>query len=117
MRVLLTIFIILITCLFFTSCNKDEKQLPFPELNQSIPEGTTDTTQSIFSNILKQSIHYSVFLPYGYDTSKILYPVLYLLHGMGGNHQDWIKHDMARTLNQSISDKSCKSMVVIMPER
>jgi S-formylglutathione hydrolase FrmB len=42
------------------------------------------------SRILKQSVHYCVFLPAGYDAasrSSVRYPVLYFLHGLGNNEQ------------------------------
>src|SRR5262245_50463928 len=33
---------------------------------------------------------YAVYLPSGYDTSNLRYPVLYLLHGHGGGLYDWV---------------------------
>ena len=43
---------------------------------------------SMSSRILKQSVHYCVFIPAGYDAasrSSVRYPVLYFLHGLGNN--------------------------------
>ena len=31
----------------------------------------------------------TVYTPAGYETSKRSYPVLYLLHGMGGDEDAW----------------------------
>src|ERR1700691_3055783 len=44
------------------------------------------------SHVLKQVIHYCVYLPAGYDAAKAptvskRYPVLYFLHGLGDNEQ------------------------------
>ncbi len=44
------------------------------------------------SNILKQVVHYCVYLPSGYDAGSSehparRYPVLYFLHGLGDNEQ------------------------------
>jgi len=43
------------------------------------------------SKILKQVVHYCVYLPVGYDTTAkatdARYPVLYFLHGLGDNEQ------------------------------
>ena len=44
------------------------------------------------SRILKQVVHYCVYLPAGYDASAAQhppqrYPVLYFLHGLGDNEQ------------------------------
>ena len=32
----------------------------------------------------------TIYTPAGYETSKVKYPVLYLLHGMGGDEEAWI---------------------------
>src|ERR1700719_5346185 len=43
---------------------------------------------SLQSKILARSVPYCVLLPPGYDVEKTrLYPVLYLLHGLGDNEQ------------------------------
>ena len=44
------------------------------------------------SRILKHPVHYCVYLPAGYDAATAArlprrYPVLYFLHGLGGNEQ------------------------------
>ena len=44
------------------------------------------------SRILKQAVHYCVYLPAGYDSGAtqhppVRYPVLYFLHGLGDNEQ------------------------------
>jgi enterochelin esterase-like enzyme len=40
---------------------------------------------SYHSRALKGTIHYSVYLPPGYDTSRKRYPVIYYLHGLPGD--------------------------------
>jgi S-formylglutathione hydrolase FrmB len=45
---------------------------------------------AIRSNILKQEVHYCVYLPDGYNASQNAakhYPILYFLHGLGDNEQ------------------------------
>src|SRR5713101_6427946 len=46
---------------------------------------------ALSSKILKQVVHYCVYLPAGYDTAAKTvgerYPVLYFLHGLGDNEQ------------------------------
>ena len=39
------------------------------------------------SLILKQVVHYCVYLPSGYEAAKHSYPVLYFLHGLGDNER------------------------------
>lgn len=71
------------------------------------------TTESHSSTVLSRTMNFNVYLPpsYSTDTSK-RYPVMYLLHGMGGSNKDWTSWGM-----QSIVDKAGgKEMVIIMPD-
>jgi putative tributyrin esterase len=44
---------------------------------------------SFRSDSLQREMKYRVFLPRGYETSAKRYPVLYLLHGLYGDFQNW----------------------------
>lgn len=79
-------------------------------------KGTVDTTLTITSTILGRTVHYSVYLPPGYDTSHVSYPVLYLLHGMWGDHRDWVANGMAAEMNYAFKTDKALPMVVIMPQ-
>ena len=58
----------------------------------------------------------SVYLPAGYDESKIKYPVLYLLHGSGGDESAWIELGRAvQILDNLIARKKAKPMIVVFP--
>ncbi|MDB5075876.1 MAG: hypothetical protein JWO42_2055 [Chloroflexi bacterium] len=49
------------------------------------------------SQALGSVTHVDVLLPTGYSTSTQRFPVLYLLHGSGGSHSDWLRNtDIAR---------------------
>lgn len=52
--------------------------------------GATVDTVATFSPSMKKDIKAVVIRPASYDKSKT-YPVVYLLHGYGGNYADWIK--------------------------
>jgi enterochelin esterase family protein len=57
-----------------------------------------------------------VYLPYGYETGSTTYPVLYLLHGAGGDEDAW--STMGRTcqiMDNLIEKKLAKPMIVVMP--
>ena len=45
------------------------------------------------SEILGINRRLTVYTPYGYETSKAKYPVLYLLHGGGGDEEAWTSTD------------------------
>jgi enterochelin esterase-like enzyme len=56
-----------------------------------------------------------VYLPPGYSTSQ-RYPVLYLLHGIGGNENHWTQFGAADAiLDNLIADKKAVPMIIVMP--
>lgn len=58
----------------------------------------------------------TVYAPAGYETSGKRYPVLYLLHGMGGDEEAWISLGRtAQILDNLIAQGKAKPMIVIMP--
>ena len=69
------------------------------------------------SKILGINRRLTVYTPYGYETNpKAKYPVLYLLHGAGGDEEAWIS--MGRTaqiLDNLIAKGLAKPMIVVMP--
>lgn len=59
---------------------------------------------------------YSVYLPAGYTSSK-QYPVLYLLHGYGGDQNDWwVFDDMADDADAMISSGEIPEMIIVTPD-
>lgn len=57
----------------------------------------------------------TIYTPPGYETSKEKYPILYLLHGMGGDEEAWIA--LGRTsqiLDNLIAQGKAKPMIVVM---
>ena len=59
----------------------------------------------------------TVYTPAGYEESgRIRYPVLYLLHGMGGDEQAWMELGRAsQILDNLIAQGKAKPMIVVMP--
>ena len=69
------------------------------------------------SALLKKEMKFSLYLPAGYDTSQRRYPVLFLLHGGGGNHSDWIQlGNMQAIADASVSAGQADAMIVVMPD-
>ena len=56
----------------------------------------------------------NVLLPAGYTTEK-QYPVLYLLHGSEGDHNEWKKGDPKYIVGNAIAAGEAKEMIVVMP--
>ena len=72
---------------------------------------------TVQSQILGRSVRYSIYLPYDYETSRRSYPVLYLLHGGGGDHTSWIGRLEAQfTLDEAIATRAVPPMIVVMPD-
>jgi len=57
----------------------------------------------------------TIYTPAGYETSKEKYPVLYLLHGMGGDEEAWIALGRAsQIMDNLIAQGKAKPMIVVM---
>ena len=68
------------------------------------------------SKALKVLRSVSVYTPPGYEDGKDSYPVLYLLHGSGGDETSWVKDGLANViLDNQIADGRAKPMIVVMP--
>lgn len=79
--------------------------------------GTVDNSQIVESEILDREMSYSVYLPEGYHTSTRTYPILYLLHGMTGDHNDWITvGEVHRIAGKAIAKGDAPEMIIIMPD-
>lgn len=58
----------------------------------------------------------AVYTPPGYEDSRRNYPVLYLLHGMGGDETAWLTLGRAaEILDNLIASKKVTPMIVVMP--
>jgi S-formylglutathione hydrolase len=57
----------------------------------------------------------AVYLPPGYATSTARYPVLYLLHGIGGGFTDWTKHWGIRESMDGLIASGAAPFLVVMP--
>ncbi len=69
------------------------------------------------SELLGSNRRMTVYTPYGYETSKkTKYPVLYLLHGGGGDEEAWSSMGRAAQILDNLIEKGlAKPMIVVMP--
>jgi len=56
----------------------------------------------------------NIILPPRYDESK-KYPVLYLLHGIGGDHNEWLGAEPVNVLSNLVAEGEAKEMIVVIP--
>jgi enterochelin esterase family protein len=82
---------------------------------KAVPHGTV-TTVWIPSTELKVSRRAFVYTPPGYEAGKTKYPVLYLLHGSGGDEAAWPDMGIANVIMDNlIAVGKAKPMIVVMP--
>lgn len=68
------------------------------------------------SAALARDYNYTVYLPDSYAKDTKRYPVLYLLHGAGGNENEWLaKGGLRETMDALIARKQIHPMIVVMP--
>ena len=85
----------------------------FDQNGGNIPAGKIDTIlyQSTTVGTVRKAL---VYTPPGYSADK-KYPVLYLLHGIGGDEKEWLNGSPQYILNRLYADGKAKPMIIIMP--
>jgi len=73
-------------------------------------------TREFKSAALDRTWTYAVYLPTGYESSNLRYPVLYLLHGNGGNLYQWVNLGIQQTADALISNGDMPPTVIVMPD-
>ncbi len=90
----------------------------FEDLRKDIPHGKLDTLYYPSKTVgtIRRIV---VYTPPGYSVSPgqtEKYPVLYLLHGIGGDDKEWLKYSSPHLiLDNLIADKKTVPMIVIFP--
>ncbi len=59
---------------------------------------------------------YYVYLPPDYNGGARHYPVLYMLHGAGGDKDEWAAYGLVNDVDQLISSGSIQPLIVVMPQ-
>ena len=80
-----------------------------------VPHGTV-SRRWYDSSGLGMDRRLTIYTPPGYENSKENYPVLYLLHGAGGDEEAWIALGRtAQIMDNLISQGKAKPMIIVMP--
>jgi len=109
------IFLLLLFCLELSS-QPLIKQAPvgFDSLRADVPHGNIDsiTYQSTTVGTVRKA---TIYTPPGYSKEK-KYPVLYLLHGIGGDEKEWLTGGTPqRILDNLYAEQKVEPMIVVMP--
>lgn len=83
---------------------------------QNVPHGTLRRAWYDSQDEQHAARRLSIYTPPGYEGSKERYPVLYLLHGMGGDEEAWVGLGrVVQIFDNLIAQGKVKPMIVVMP--
>jgi enterochelin esterase-like enzyme len=86
----------------------------FDTPKNDIKHGKIDTIQ-YESKTVGSTRRALIYTPPGYSKSK-KYPVLYLLHGIGGDEKEWFVHGQPQVILDNLyADKKIAPMIVVLP--
>ncbi len=69
-----------------------------------------------FSPAVDDDESYFVYLPPGYGTEGRRYPVLYMLHGGGGDKEEWLAYGLVDAVDRLIVSKELRPLIVVLPQ-
>ena len=114
-KLILLLTAVIVTCVYVNSQNI-EKHAPegYDVLRTGILHGKIDTITYV-SKTVGTNRRAIIYTPPGYSKSK-KYPVLYLLHGIGGDEKEWLKGGQPQVILDNLyADKKIEPMIVVMP--
>ena len=99
---------------YFTLSAEDHDKGYWYETHDT-PHGTL-SKQWYYSPTLGANRRMTVYTPAGYEEGKGKYPVLYLLHGSGGDEDAWSDLGrVAQIMDNLIAEGKAEPMIVVMP--
>ena len=89
-------------------------QLGFDIVREDIPHGKIDTI-TYHSKTVGADRKALIYTPPGYSPEK-KYPVLYLLHGIGGDEKEWFNQGQPQVILDNLyAEKKVEPMIVVLP--
>lgn len=116
MKKSITLFTVLIAVIFTANAQNIVKHAPagFDSLRTGIAHGKIDTI-SYFSKTVGKNRRAIIYTPPAYSKSK-KYPVLYLLHGIGGDEKEWLNGGHPQVILDNLyAENKIEPMIVVMP--
>ena len=116
MKKLIVLFTAVIVTSVYVNSQNIEKHAPegYDALRTGIPHGKIDTV-TYMSKTVGTNRRAILYTPPGYSKSK-KYPVLYLLHGIGGDEKEWLKGGQPQVILDNLyAEKKIEPMIVVMP--
>lgn len=110
--ILLCILVLILTS---SLAQEPVRQAPpgFDSARNNIAHGKIDTI-TYASKTVGTNRRALIYTPPGFSKKK-KYPVLYLLHGIGGDEKEWLQGRPQAILDNLYADKKIEPMIVVMP--
>jgi len=116
MRQLITIIVVLVAFGFTANSQSLISPAPFGYdiVREGIPHGKIDTIV-YDSNTVGAKRKALIYTPPGYSKDK-KYPVLYLLHGIGGDEKEWLNGGQPQVILDNLyAENKVEPMIVVLP--
>ena len=116
MKNLITILAFLAGFTLSSNSQDFEKQAPagFDSVRAGIPHGKIDTIK-YYSKVVGTTRKALIYTPPSY-TRRSKYPVLYLLHGIGGDEKEWLNGGQPQVILDNLyAEGKIEPMIVVMP--
>jgi enterochelin esterase-like enzyme len=79
--------------------------------------GGTQQSKIIDSEQLGADFHFQIYLPPCYDANPDhRYPVLYLLHGLSYNSEQWLRLGLANTMDNLVAEGTLPPFIIVLPQ-
>lgn len=86
----------------------------FDKMKADIPHGKIDTI-TYYSKTVDTKRRAIIYTPPGYSKKK-KYPVLYLLHGIGGDEREWLNGGHPQDILDNLyAERKIEPMIIVMP--
>lgn len=115
-KIYLSLIVFTLICFAGKSQSNDPTQIPnaFDSPQENIQQGKLDSI-TYSSKTVGVNRKAMVYTPPNFDSNKS-YPVLYLLHGIGGDEYAWIKNGKLNTiLDKLYAEEKIEPMIVVLP--
>lgn len=97
-----------------TACSQKKSSTAAPATPAVTPNKSQVVTTTMYSKKLHLDWNYDVYLPAGYDPkSNKRYPVLYMMHGIYGNHRNLLERFNSQQILDGEIHRSNKKMIVV----
>lgn len=115
MKKFLFLLVALLATSVLSACSSKDDSEPVDKPQEYMGLVLNDMTLRT-QNLGSDQGKYTIYLPADYETSGEKYPVLYLLHGMWSNSNEWISNGKANNYTKdAINAGIIGKMIIVMP--